>query len=220
LRSKNRFLISKRIDDIECAKMSNFFWNFDEVLQNIIQEQMTHESCEVANLFAICMIRTAIDNHICFKHYSRSFLKFIVIEKNEYSKYKRRNDERTWIVLFFEDRTFVFDNRWIVSYNSYLSLRYKIHINVKICTIVKIIQYVYKYVYKNDDQTTLQIDENDEIVRHLHERYINSTQIVWDFSSTSRMKSILRYILCSYICSINNQCISRSIYSLRSYKID
>ncbi len=118
---------------------------------------------------------------ICFKHYSRSFLKFIVIEKNEYSKYKRRNDERTWIVSFFEDRIFMFDNRWIVSCNSYLSLRYKIYINVKICTIVKIIQYVHKYVYKSDDQTMLKIDENDEIVRHLHERYIDLIQIVWKF---------------------------------------
>ncbi len=27
----------------------------------------------------------------------------------------------------------------------------------------------------------MRIDENDEIVRHLHERYINSTQIVWKF---------------------------------------
>ncbi len=139
---------------------------------------MIHESCEIANFLEICMIRTAIDNHICFKHYSRSFLKFIVVEKNEYSKYRRRNDERTWIVSLLEDRIFTFDNRWIVSYNSYLSLRYKIYINVKICKIIKIIQYVHKYVYKNDDQTILQIDENDEIVRHLHERYIDSIQIV------------------------------------------
>jgi hypothetical protein len=35
-----------------------------------------------------------------------------------------------------------------------------------------------QYVYKNDDQTILRIDENNEIVRHLHERYIDSTQIV------------------------------------------
>ncbi len=95
LRSKNRFLISKRIDDIVCAKLSNSVLNRDEVLRDIIQKQMIHEFCEVANFFEICMIRTAIDNHICFKHYSRSFLKFIVVEKNEYSKYRRRNDERT-----------------------------------------------------------------------------------------------------------------------------
>jgi hypothetical protein len=140
---------------------------------------MIHESCEIANFFEICIIRTAIDNHIYFKHYSRSFLKFIIVEKNEYLKYRWRNDERTWIIFLLENRIFTFDNRWIVSYNSYLSLRYKIHINVKICTIVKIIQYVHKYVYKNDDQTILRIDENDEIVHHLHERYIDSIQIVW-----------------------------------------
>jgi hypothetical protein len=182
LRSKNRFLTSKRIDDIVYAKFSNFVLNREKVLRNIIQKQMIHEFCEIANFFEICMIRIAIDNNIYFKHYSHSFLKFIIIKENEYSKYKRRNDERTWIVSLLEDRIFTFDNRWIVSYNLYLSLRYKIHINVKICTIVKIIQYIHKYVYKNEDQITLRIDENDEIVRHLHERYINLIQqIVWKF---------------------------------------
>jgi hypothetical protein len=64
LRSKNQFLILKRIDDIVCAKLSNFVLNFDEILRNIIQKQMIHESCEIANFFEICMIRIAIDNHI------------------------------------------------------------------------------------------------------------------------------------------------------------
>ncbi len=181
LRSKNRFLTSKWIDNVVCAKLSNFVLNFDEILRNIIQEYMIHEFCEIANSFEICMIRIAIDNNISFKHYSYSFLKFTIIEKNEYSRYKKRNDERTSIVSFFENRIFTFDNRWIVSYNSYLLLRYKTHINVKIYTIVKIIQYVHKYVYKNENQITLQIDENDEIIRHLHERYIDLTQIVWKF---------------------------------------
>jgi hypothetical protein len=193
LRSKNRFLILKRIDDIVCAKLSNSVLNFDEIFRDIIQEQMIHKSCEVANFFEICMIRIAIDNHICFKHYSRSFLKFIVVKKNEYSKYKRRNDERTWIVSLLEDRIFTFDNRWIVSYNLYLSLRYKTYINMKICTIVKIIQYVHKYVYKSDDQKRL--CESTKTTKS----FVICTNVILirfksyeSFSITRCMKSILR----------------------------
>jgi hypothetical protein len=178
LRPKDRFLTSKRIDDIVCAKLPNPALDRDGVLRDIIQEQMTHGPCEAANFSEICMIRTAAGNHICFKHYPRPFLESTVVEENGYPKYRRRDDERTWTVPLFGGRTFTFDNRWIVPYNPYLSLRYKAHINVKICTIVKIIQYVHKYVYKGGDQTTLRIDENDEIARHLHGRYIDPTQAV------------------------------------------
>jgi hypothetical protein len=92
LRSKDRFLISKRIDDIVCAKLSNFVLNRDEILRDIIQKQMIHEFCEIANFFEICMIRIAIDNHIYIKHYSRSLLKFIVVEE---TNIRNTNDEMT-----------------------------------------------------------------------------------------------------------------------------
>lgn len=46
----------------------------------------------------------------------------------------------------------VFDNRWVVPYNPYLLLKYDCHINVEICTSVKSIKYLYKYVYKGHDR--------------------------------------------------------------------
>jgi hypothetical protein len=47
---------------------------------------------------------------------------------------------------------FVFDNRWVVPYNAYLTMRYKCHINVEVCSSITAVKYLYKYVYKGHDR--------------------------------------------------------------------
>ncbi len=47
---------------------------------------------------------------------------------------------------------FVFDNRWVVPYNPYLTMRYQCHINVKVCSSITVVKYLYKYVYKGHDR--------------------------------------------------------------------
>ncbi len=47
---------------------------------------------------------------------------------------------------------FVFDNRWVVLYNPYLTMRYKCHINVEVCNSIAAVKYLYKYVYKGHDR--------------------------------------------------------------------
>jgi hypothetical protein len=60
-----------------------------------------------------------------------------------------------------------------VLYNLYLIRRYKAHINVKICTTVQAIKYIYKYVYKGRDKAILEIIDTDKIKRYMTYRYIN-----------------------------------------------
>ncbi len=47
---------------------------------------------------------------------------------------------------------FVFDNRWVVPYNPYLTMRYQCHINVEVCSSITVVKYLYKYVYKGHDR--------------------------------------------------------------------
>jgi len=46
---------------------------------------------------------------------------------------------------------FVFDNRWVVPYNPYLTMRYQCHINVEVYSSITAVKYFYKYVYKGHD---------------------------------------------------------------------
>ena len=44
------------------------------------------------------------------------------------------------------------DNR-VVPYNKGLLLKYNAHINVEVCTSVKCVKYIYKYIYKGKKKT-------------------------------------------------------------------
>ncbi len=46
---------------------------------------------------------------------------------------------------------FVFDNRWVVPYNPYLTMRYECHMNVEVCSSIMAVKYLYKYVYNGHD---------------------------------------------------------------------
>jgi hypothetical protein len=48
--------------------------------------------------------------------------------------------------------SFVFDNRWVVPYNPYLTMQYQCHINVEVCSSITTVKYLYKYVYKGHDR--------------------------------------------------------------------
>ena len=56
-------------------------------------------------------------------------------------------------------------------YSSFLLQKYNAHINVKIVKIVQIIKYIYKYVYKNENYTTVQFNDVNlnEISEYLNE---------------------------------------------------
>ena len=67
------------------------------------------------------------------------------------------------------------DNRWVVPYCAWLLWKYKYHINVKSITSIKAIKYIYKYVYKGHDCTTMQFGTcQNEVQLYLDARYISS----------------------------------------------
>jgi len=96
---------------------------------------------------------------------------------------------------------FVFDNRWVVPYNPYLTMRYKCHINVEVYSSITAVKYLYKYVYKGHDRalavvrpdvgalsaaapraTTSEADGNnvpaarDEVQNYLDGRYVSASE--------------------------------------------
>ena len=81
------------------------------------------------------------------------------------------------------------DNRWVVPYNPYLTLKYNCHINVEHCASIKSVKYIYKYVYKGHDCTNLEfhLTENErselgynEIKQYLYiARYVSAPEAMW-----------------------------------------
>jgi hypothetical protein len=46
-----------------------------------------------------------------------------------------------------EVRNSMLDNRWVIPFNHSLLMLYSCHINVEICSSIKAVKYLYKYIY-------------------------------------------------------------------------
>nr|XP_027096190.1 uncharacterized protein LOC113716088 [Coffea arabica] len=53
------------------------------------------------------------------------------------------------------------DDRWVAPYNPYLLTRYNCHINVEICSGIRAVKYLYKYIYKGHDRVAVYIAHPD-----------------------------------------------------------
>jgi hypothetical protein len=77
-------------------------------------------------------------------------------EKEELNKKKETKPEKT--------HDFEIDNSWVVQYNPYLLLKFNCHINVEICSSIKCVKYLYKYLFKGADHANIVISEkNNEL---------------------------------------------------------
>lgn len=106
-------------------------------MHETIRRHNIHGPCGKLNESATCMV-----NGKCSKRYPREFINITTEDENGYPRYKRPN-KGTFIVGKYK-----LDNKWIVPYNAFLSTKFDCHINVEVCTTVKAVKYLYKYVYK------------------------------------------------------------------------
>ncbi|KAI5421655.1 hypothetical protein KIW84_045183 [Lathyrus oleraceus] len=74
------------------------------------------------------------------------------------------------------------DNIWVVPYNPWLLLKYDCHINVEICSSIKSIKYLYKYVYKGPDRVAMEVHKGsymDEVQQYVDARWICAPEALW-----------------------------------------
>ncbi len=175
----------EEIDRVVSAEIPDVTINPE--LHEIVTTQMVHGPCGTVNPLSPCMESSA-GGKICGKDFPKQFKESTSINPNGYPLYRRRAPEdggRTHNTTV-KGQQFTIDNRWIVPYNPFLSLKYKAHLNVEIVTSVECVKYIYKYICKGSDRVVIKLangDEkditNDEIECFVNARYISSSQALW-----------------------------------------
>uniref|UniRef100_A0A453ESB6 ATP-dependent DNA helicase n=1 Tax=Aegilops tauschii subsp. strangulata TaxID=200361 RepID=A0A453ESB6_AEGTS len=124
-------------------------------LYKMVVKHMMHGPCGALNKFCPCTKnRPGSENN-----YPRPFNETTIQGKDSYPLYRRRNDGRTEMA-----RNCQLNNRWVVPYNPYLLRMFNCHINVEICSSIKAVKYLFKYIYKGHDRVSVSVtDKVDEV---------------------------------------------------------
>ena len=150
--------------------------NINRKLFNIVTKHMLHGPCGLLNRNCPCMT-----NNQCSKQFPKQFCSETTVPQDGYPIYRRRSPENGGI-SFVAESGITIDNRWVVPYNPYLTLKFNAHINVEICNTVQVLKYLFKYVYKGHDKTSVALEKTinpNEIARYLEGRYVCPNESFW-----------------------------------------
>ncbi|ONM24697.1 hypothetical protein ZEAMMB73_Zm00001d006675 [Zea mays] len=146
-------------------------------LRKMVIKHMMHGPCGSLNPICPCTKGRAS----CKNHYPRPFCYATLQGKDSYPVYRRRDDGRKEKVRGFE-----LDNRWVVPYNPYLLWLFNCHINVEACGSIKVVKYMFKYIYKGHDRASVVMrdaskadDDVDEIKQYRDARWVTPPEALW-----------------------------------------
>ena len=142
-------------------------------LYDAVLRHMIHGPCETLNPNAPCM-REGYSKKI----YQRGFSVETCHGDDQYPMYRRRDIADPDAMI----RDIPIDNRWVVPYNPWLLLRYDCHINVEVCSSIKSIKYLYKYVYKGPDRVSMEVHRGvnvDEVQQYVDARWVCAPEALW-----------------------------------------
>jgi Helitron helicase-like domain at N-terminus len=174
------------IDKIISAEIPDI--NTHPRLHRIVERCMLHGPCGLNRLDLACMQN---DKRMCDKRFPKAFVSETVDGQDGYPLYRRRSPDQGGKTL--QKGNFEYDNRYVVPYNPYLSLKFNAHINVEICSSMRVVKYLYKYVYKGHDRANVCIV--DEIENYLDCRYISPPEAMWhllQFEMQQRSAAVIR----------------------------
>ena len=178
LANKDKLHTTSDIDSLLCAELPEPVTQ--PLLYETVKSTMMHGPCGNINPDCPCMI-----NLKCSKHFPKEFSNTTTLGQNaSYPDYRRRDDNRVVEKRGKYGKTFL-DNRSVVPYNPYLSQKYNCHINVESCHNVKAVKYLYKYIYKGHDESSVPINQNqstpehNEINEYVEGRYVSAPEAAW-----------------------------------------
>ncbi|XP_023748017.1 uncharacterized protein LOC111896240 [Lactuca sativa] len=123
--------------------------------------------------------------------YSRQFNEKTSQGEDSYPLYRRRNNGIEVTI-----RNTTLDNKWVAPYNPKLLMMFNCHINVEVCSSIKSVKYLFKYVYKGHDKQVIHIDKDqenvviNEIRKFQDAHYVSPPELV-RFKDGDRMEDIV-----------------------------
>jgi hypothetical protein len=152
------------IDYVVCAELPNRTTH--PRLFEIVTRCMLHGPCGQINPDCSCMQN---EKKECSKDYPKVFVAETIENDPRRHKaiYRRRENGPTFQKIVAGERDFlhIFDNSDVVPYSPYLLLKYNCHINVEVCSSIRSVKYLYKYVY-NGSRSCQCFDSGRD--RHFH----------------------------------------------------
>ncbi|XP_022003440.2 uncharacterized protein LOC110900870 [Helianthus annuus] len=189
-------------DKVVCAEIPNKLTH--PRLHEMVVKHMIHGPCGNLRSSSPCMQG---DPKICRFHYPRQFNEQMTQGEDSYPLYRRRD---TGIEVDLRGQTL--DNRWVVPYNPRLLMMFNCHMNVEVCSSIKSVKYLFKYVYKGHDKQVIQVDQSEpgvvinEIKRFQDARYISPPEAMWLIFSFS-LSQIFPAVLALQLHLPNNQMV-------------
>nr|XP_040253796.2 uncharacterized protein LOC120971447 [Aegilops tauschii subsp. strangulata] len=186
--STYKLVVPEQYDRLISAKLPNK-QKYPE-LHALVVKHMMHGPCGALNPKNVCM-----QDNECKCRYPRPFNENTAQGKDSYPVYRRRDDGSCAKV-----RGKMLDNRWVVPYNPYLLRMFNCHINVEVCSSIKAVKYLYKYIYKGHDKASFSIDQPDadgnidEIKRYVDARWVTPPEAMWVCSSIKAVKYLYKCI--------------------------
>ncbi|GBN41537.1 hypothetical protein AVEN_90633-1 [Araneus ventricosus] len=131
-----------------------------------------HGPCGIDNPGASCMKAGQ-----CKKMFPREFRTETTMNVSGYPLYHRRPGDTAFV------RGREMANRFVVPYNPYLLLKYNAHISVEVCTSLRAVEYIYKYIYKGSDCANMVLTagqvQYNEIANYIDARYVSAPEAMW-----------------------------------------
>ncbi|KAL3352294.1 hypothetical protein AABB24_020373 [Solanum stoloniferum] len=169
-----KLITPESYDQVVSAELPDI--NESPYLHKLVKKHMMHGPCGYLNPTNSCMKKKGI----CKFRYRKNFADKTTKGKNSYAVYRRRNTGE-----HVEVRKQLLDNSWVVPFNPYLLCKFNCHINVEVCSDIKVVKYIYKYICKGHDKISFSIREDDtnveidEIKEYQSARWVSAPEAVW-----------------------------------------
>ncbi|CAN0904885.1 ATP-dependent DNA helicase PIF1 [Linum grandiflorum] len=143
----------------------------DPIGYNAVTKFMLHGPCGQSRLASPCM-----QDGRCSKFFPKPYASETTFNDHGHVTYRRRATN----ISAFKSGV-ILDNSYVVPYNRDLVVKYQAHINVEICHKGQLIKYLFKYITKGPDRSSLVAETTpiDEIAQYLDCRSISSYEAVW-----------------------------------------